>query len=557
MAKEKVVEFELNKDLVRKLAMRRADNGDYVGALDFLMPLLNGKGANDVMLDVADIYREMDEFELSNRYIFKYMSKTGENNLSSVYEDLAINHFYLDRYDVASYYLKKKLDEDGFLDRELLDQEILEYYSGNDGKDIKLVYPPELADYEEEYKEAVKEMASGNFEGAIYMLSQIPKGSKDYLNAVDKIAYAYYLMDDLEKALYYSKEMIKLKGDSVLAYCHLTNIYSRTRNNKKSDFYYAKAKSCEIKDNEEVARLAVCALDKKDGEFACSLMEKLLKDKEYSCDLLIYYGQALVNTDRWEKAREVFSKAYRIDNGNHVAKYYLKFTERLLDGDKNAKSKLPISFSGDIPEFEYEKMIDKLMALNAQSSKAFTESLKKKEIQEMFSFGVESKNPTISEACVFTLFKSQSPFSVKLLKECLLLDGVDIGLKRAIVYNLAYNGQNKIALTVHGRFNRIKVGDIGVSKGPEELVFFSGYVSALAFLSVTPFDNYLKLRMLAKIVYTDLVNDYQDLTADEIGALIVYLLKFGKVSTKQSVCKCFGIKRERFNQVYELYKKRD
>lgn len=557
MAKEKVVEFELNKDLLKKLASRRADNGDYVGALDFLMPLLNGKGCNDVMLDIADIYREMDEFALSNRYIFKYMSKTGEKNLSSVYEDLAVNYFYLDRYDAVNYYLKRKLDEDGFLDRELLDQEILDYYSENEEKDVRLVYPPELADYEQEYKDAVREMACGNFEGAIDLLLQIPKGCKEYVSALDKIAYAYYLMDDLENALSVAKEMVKLNGDSVLAYCHLTNVYDRMQNYKKSDFYYAKAKSCEIKDNEDVARLAVCALEKNDGEFACSLLEKMLKEKEYSGDLLIYYGQTLINTERWEKAKEVFSKAYRIDNGNHVAKYYLKFTERLLEGDKKTKSRLPLSFNGDLPDFEYEKMIEKLMALNVQSSKAFSESLKKKEIQEMFSFGVESKNPTISEACVFTLFKSQSPFSVKLLKECLLLENVDVGLKRAILYHLAFNGHDKIPFTVHGRFKRIKVDDIGVSKNSDDVVFLAGYISALAFLSVTPFDDYLMLKMKSTIVHVSLSKDYKDLTADEVGALIVYLLKFGKISTKQSVCKCFGIKRERFNQVYELYKKRN
>ena len=49
MAKEKVVKFELNKNLIKKLAFKRVDNGDYVGALDFLLPLVKGENAPEIM----------------------------------------------------------------------------------------------------------------------------------------------------------------------------------------------------------------------------------------------------------------------------------------------------------------------------------------------------------------------------------------------------------------------------------------------------------------------------------------------------------------------------
>ena len=555
MAKEKVVKFELNKNLIKKLAFKRVDNGDYVGALDFLLPLVKGETAPEIMLDIADIYRDMDEFDLSNRYIFKYMSKVKPKDLSSVYEDLAVNHFYLDRYDIASYYLKKKLDKDGFLDRDSLDPEILEYYSSGDENEIRLVYPPNLANYEKEYKKAVREMASGNFQDAIDIFLQIPKECKDFLNAVDKIAYAYFLIEDYDNSLLYTKEMVKLKGESVLTYCHLANIYEKKNNQEKSNYYYLKAKECEIKETEELARLVVCALEKKDALFASTLIEKLLKEKEYSGDLLIYYGQTLINTNRWQKAREVFSKAYRINNKNYIAKYYLKFTDRLLNDDKNAKSMLPIPFNADLPESEYEKLIGKLMVLNAQEKKAFSESLKKKEIQEMFLFGVESRNENISEACIFTLLKSKSPFSKNLLNECLLLDSVDVSVKRAIVYTLAFNGQNQLSLTINGRYNRVKIGEVLATKEQESVVYFAGYISAISLLSITSFEDYNKLTLKANAVYTALKDSGEDFTMDEIGGLIVYLLEYGKLNSKKVICQYFGLKKERFNQILELYKK--
>ncbi len=555
MAKEKIVKFELNKNLIKKLAYKRVDNGDFVGALDFLLPLIKRENAPEIMLDIADIYRDMDEFELSNRYIFKYMSKAKTKDLPCVYEDLAVNHFYLDKYDIASYYLKKKLDIDGFLDRDSLDPEILEYYSASDENDIRLVYPPNLANYEKEYKKAVREMASGNFQEAIDVFLQIPKECKDYLNAVDKIAYAYFLIEDYDNALLYTKEMVKLKGESVLSYCHLSNIYDKKDNKEKSGFYYLRAKECEIKETEELARLAVCALEKKDAEFASTLIEKLLKEKEYSSDLLIYYGQTLINTNRWQKAREIFSKAYRINDKNYIAKYYLKFTDRLLGNDKDAKSALPIPFNADLPESEYERLIGKLMVLNAQEKKAFSESLKNKEIQEMFLFGVESRNENISEACIFTLFKSKSPFSRNLLNECLLLDSVDVSVKRAIVYTLAFGGQSQLSLTINGRYNRVKIGEVLATKEQEEVVYYAGYISALSLLSITSFEDYNKLTLKANAVFTTLKNSKENFTMDEIGALLVYLLDYGKLTTKKVVCQYFGLKKERFNQILELYNK--
>ena len=56
-------------------------------------------------------------------------------------------------------------------------------------------------------------------------------------------------------------------------------------------------------------------------------------------------------------------------------------------------------------------------------------------------------------------------------------------------------------------------------------------------------------------MYTALKDSGEDFTMDEIGGLIVYLLEYGKLNSKKVICQYFGLKKERFNQILELYKK--
>ena len=64
---DKVIQFEKNIDVYRKLADSRAEEGDFEGALRFLFSAKIIEPDNlDVICDIADIYADMGLVDLSN-----------------------------------------------------------------------------------------------------------------------------------------------------------------------------------------------------------------------------------------------------------------------------------------------------------------------------------------------------------------------------------------------------------------------------------------------------------------------------------------------------------
>ncbi len=551
---DKIIPFNADKNLIKRLADKRADNGDYIGALDFLLPYLQKESDAEFLLSVADVYREMERFELSNLYLFKYMSKVKTKDVSIAYEGLATNYFYLNEFDLTGYYLKKRLDTDGFLDRDNIDPEILDFYTEEDEEsNIRLIYPYNLADYTKELNEGKRQIARGNYEEGLKTLLSIPKECPAYKDAVESIAICYLINQDAKTAISYVREMINLNGESVLAYCHLSSMYSAIKDFDKSDYYYAKAKSMESISDEDAYRLAFCAFEKNDDEFASSCMEKILIDREYDVDMMLFYALSLMNANRLFKAKEVLSKAYRINPQNFIVDYYLNFIKRVLNFDNEAIKMLPLKYNLDLPEKAYEEYVGKILELSAQNQKAFNQSIKNSEVKKMLKFGAMSKNTNFSEACILTLIKSVTPFSIGVLKECLILEHIGATLKRIIVHTLVYHGEKEFNLTVEGRFNKFKLSVVMMKDKEDDLLFYAGYVSAVSLLSITPFSDYKSLAFKANKVYMAL-KESKEFLPDEIGALMVYLLDFKPINTPKKVCQYFQIKKEKFMEILSAYK---
>ena len=117
-------------------------------------------------MDIADTYADMELYELSNQYWFYYIDVAPKERVSIAYEELAINYFYMDNMLASSYFLHKKLSVDGFISRDGIDKEILEYFaqSSQNKDDYHIVYPIENADYSKTLRQAKRELVSGNFE---------------------------------------------------------------------------------------------------------------------------------------------------------------------------------------------------------------------------------------------------------------------------------------------------------------------------------------------------------------------------------------------------------
>ena len=124
---DKVILFEKNALRYRKLAEECVEKEDFSRALEFLLSAKSLSQNLDVIMDLADLYAYMNLLELSNKYWFIYMDKAPKDKVSIAYEELAINYFYLDNFWASSYYFHQKLTVDGYINKQGLSQEILDF----------------------------------------------------------------------------------------------------------------------------------------------------------------------------------------------------------------------------------------------------------------------------------------------------------------------------------------------------------------------------------------------------------------------------------------------
>ena len=81
-----------------------------------------------VITDIADLYADTGLLELSNKFWFLYLNKAPKEKRALAYEELAINYFYLENFWASSYYFHQKLSVDGFISKEGLSQEIIDFF---------------------------------------------------------------------------------------------------------------------------------------------------------------------------------------------------------------------------------------------------------------------------------------------------------------------------------------------------------------------------------------------------------------------------------------------
>ena len=117
--------------------------------------------------------------------------------------------------------LHKKLNVDGFISKEGLSKEIVDFFSGEERRreSYKIVYPPEHADFTYEKNKAKRAISAGIFEEADKILSSVPVECLDE-DSFGDIAISRFMNDNLDGAEQACRQSLKLFGDNVTAFCN-------------------------------------------------------------------------------------------------------------------------------------------------------------------------------------------------------------------------------------------------------------------------------------------------------------------------------------------------
>lgn len=553
---QKILQFENGYDRYFRLAKERAESGDLMGALSFFTSAMNINKNYEVLAEIACVYAEMGALELSNNFWFEYIDKAPKDKVSVAYEELAINYFYLDDFLSSSFYFHQKLSIDGYITKEGLDTEILDFFSGEEFKNNSyfIAYPFDRADFSYPAKRAKRALAVGNFEEAIKIFSTIPRECLDEETAGD-YTIALFMGDKLEEAEKLARESIERHGENITAYAHLSTIYDMREDSEKSQYYYQKALECVKGEKNEEYKLATCAIERADHKTVKKCLEKIVEDRAYDTTMRFFYGLSLLNLGEYEKAEKEFSFTYRLSPADGVYRYYALLSQSLASG-QNCKINLPLKYLKVLPsnvEDEYKKII--LDLINNPSKISF--ALKKKEVKDAVEWGIRLPDKDIPRQSVFILATAFSRYAKSFMLSTLMDNMVDTAVKRVIVYALAVNGyKDKFGVVDRDFYFKIKPKKLKCEKNSDGGLYLSAYGLCLSRMAFYGIDDLSKIGDAIDKIYLRLKDKvgYEDVTNEELSALILYVCKYKRYSTDSEIMKVFEITLDKFTALKKLYK---
>ena len=547
-----IIRFEKTPERDKKIARERAKNEDFMGALSILLSMDNP--THETFAEIADVYSDMGLLELSNEYWYKFINVAPKEKLSIAYEELAINFFYLENLWASGYYFHQKISVDGYISNEGLDQEIIDFFSGNDYKKhaYRIAYPRERADYTLELKRSKRALSVGAFEDGVTALTAIPLERRTEEISGD-LAISYLMCDKLDLAEEVCRDSIKRHGENVTAYCNLSTVYDMKEDYENSEYYYQKALSMRTGDRAEWYKIATCAIARQDHLTIIDCLKKILEERPYETSMIFFYGQALANVGDYEGAYEQLKKAYNIDRNDKVVKYHFEYVKGLKDGEGDKDKLLPFKYLKELPDKQVKKN-KKIIQDIIKAPEKISSALKKQSVKDAIEWSL-AQGEFLHDS-VFALVSSFTAYAKSTLKNALLKPEYKEETKRLILYVLTLKGvKEKLGLVVGNIYVSVKPKRLQCEKQNGGELYFNAYALALSKTVFFEIEGYEQLAKVTDKIYKKLgkVVTESEATNEEIGALILSYCDFKRISKENEILRFFSVTKEKLRRLRNLY----
>ncbi len=553
--KNKTVEVNGITCNYKSLADAYADRGDYISALGFLFRSLKEDYCRETLSDIANLYADMELFDLSNVYLFKVLERSKKEEVSSVYQDLASNFFYLNDYFHSGYYLHKKVQLDGYIAEEGVDREIVDFFQkeSDENKRIRVVYPPEKADFSVELKTGKLALASGDFKGAITQFSKVSKGSKEYVEAMTELCVAYFMHGDMDTAMTLSKELVRENQDNVIILCNHAGMLFAKNDVDKSLYYYEKALALQPQNLEEYYKLATCSLEHKRADIGVKFLQKVIDDRPYEPTLLQLKGLGLINSGDYQGAKQTFLDMYKIDPENAITKYYARLSQRLIDGEQKAFEMLPLVYTSALPQKEIAKQNAYINRLLKQDKQKVRNTLKSDIARDYIDRVFWSGNNDLIKKCVYLLIVTETDWGTDYMLEKLKGNVLPEHIKEFAVYLFILSGRKaRTTVVMDGFMAKFKPQKFNFEKSPDGSLFFDAYALAYSKLIFKEDDDGKKLGQVCQHLYDNFSSILSEYKNGEIASYLFYVVTKGDPIKLKQICKIFKVEEERIKEIMGL-----
>lgn len=484
--KEKIIKFTRDWERISDLAYERRDKEDYVGALSSLHYEDRKYKDPEVIAQIADVYTQMNMFETAISYWYKYLRYSSERYYCEAYNALGANYYFLNNDDLAGYYFNKQI-KTGVTDEMVFSSVLEDYYLElqEQKRDMyKLAYPKKQIDIDDDNLFDGKVLIAENrFAEAIEKFNLIGRNSELYFETLVEKAYAEFNLGENERAVSDVDLAIKNGEVSVHSLNLAINICSRLGDIDGIAEYIEILKVYEGDGDENYRKInLLCDLGLYDDALA------LIKEKKFDISYTAnaYYISAVLtfNNGDISAASDMMRNAYII-TGSPVAKYYLRYMEKVLRGKENFEK---ISLSFDLPEKESERRISIIKKVFSSIGKRESEVTASEfgEIAEWAFKATNERSIQLAAAIIIIAYKMKKLMPV--IEDALIDPSVSDDVKYRIISFLCEQGfTGKYCVVYGGIFKKIQL-KIPQIEGEYADLFVKAYAYAFGRMSMVSDD---------------------------------------------------------------------
>ena len=556
---DKVLLFDKSEERYIKLADKRMAEKDYVGALALLFSAMEKSSNCEIYKKIAQIYSEIEQYELSNKYWFKFMYFAPKDKVSSCYESVASNLYELNNLWGAAYYIHQKFTVDGTLTKEIANQEILDFLSGDERKDLhyRVVYPYDKADYSLEIESARQAIKMNDCKAAVTLFESVPIACLDE-EALNDFTVAYMLVEDYDSAEKVTRESIKRYGESLGSFCNLSTISQMKKDSQNCKYYYDKAMALMTDAQDEYYKILNPAIEMNDHKTIKLCLEKISLEKSNDLTIRFYLALAQINLFEYDNALSELKELYQYNPNDFVVEYFIDFVKSIKNGNGETQRLLPVSYVKALPKKvikRYEKAIQKLI----EYPQKISQEIKKVSVKKLINWGLTSKEASdeIVRICAMILTIADEKIFKETTFDILLNPEVSLETKSLLVYALILKGyKGKIAHASGMYYTEISLKKLAFKMGEESRIYLTSYALCVSRMIFRGMEDFSKMAKATNYLYKNFGKAITsaEVNNEELAGLILLHSGHEKYKSEKAIARIFEVSVNKLKKLKNLTK---
>jgi tetratricopeptide (TPR) repeat protein len=348
------MEIDLSGERLLAIASRYVDEHNLIGALKMLNKnaILNGNDGQSYML-YAEVFDDMRLYEKSVNYWFKYIDYSDDYaDLSDAYEGLALCFLDMNEDNYAAYYYNKLLMETA---EELTSEdreEIINTFLRADNNQLRIVYPPKLADYSKEIEYGLNFMRANDYEKAISQFEQVDEQNEKYSQARNFIAMCNIICDKNDQAEQECLAILAKNPNDVQSLTTLAAVKKQQNKCDESKELAYRLLKIGVKNSDEIYKVATVCCENGLHEEAYNLFCRLDDEYTYDTSLLFFKAISAYNCGKIEVSLEIFDQILTISPDAVTAEYFMGVVK--LNRRKKPEKRATLDYFYRLPQDERE-----------------------------------------------------------------------------------------------------------------------------------------------------------------------------------------------------------